>query len=184
VSPIRPATRIGTYPRDGRTLRLIANTESRIIPSQKSGIASPMLEKVVMMRSAHPPCLTAARMPSGTPMRIVSTRAPSASDRVTGKRCRIDCMTVSWSKNDVPRSPCTALPSQMPYCCTNGWSRCSSSRAWAMPSGVAFCPPAITRAGSPGRSCDSEKTMNETMMSSGISASTRRAMYAPIVRLR
>ena len=120
-------------------MRFTAKIESRIIPSQKSGIASPTLENVVMIRSAHPPCFTAARIPSGTPIRIVSTSAPSASDSVTGNRCRIDCMTVSWSKNDVTEVALHGVArARCRTAATNGLSRWSSSRAWAIPAGVAF----------------------------------------------
>ena len=96
---------------------------SSIVPSQNDGMVMP-----AMLSSAHRVVrparrAVAIRQPSG----IASTPpapapAPSAP-AVTPTRGRISSSTGRPVQTLVPRSPCSARPSQWPYCTSRDWSR-------------------------------------------------------------
>ena len=83
--------------------------------SQKSGMATAMLEPTVTMRSRAVPWCSPDRMPAGTPIRMATTMPPTATLSVTGKRAAIPDATVSFSNRELPRLPCSAARSQFQY---------------------------------------------------------------------
>ena len=63
-----------------------ANSTTRMIASQKSGMAIPVLDPMVATRSLDVPGRVPAMIPAGSPMRMETTNPPRASDRVSGNR--------------------------------------------------------------------------------------------------
>src|SRR5919202_5492782 len=90
--------------------------------------------------------MTPAGMPSRSPTRMLRI----ASSSVIGIRSTIVAPTLRPVRCETPKSPCTACPSQSPYCTGSGWSRPNffviSARACGLRSS-----PASTSAGLPGR---------------------------------
>ena len=92
------------------------------------------------MRSTTPPLLSAAAMPAAPPIRTAITSASPAIDRSTGRAVRMLSDTGTVVNHERPRSPCSAFPSQVTYCCQRGTSRPNSCFIRAMSAGVAVSP--------------------------------------------
>ena len=105
----------GVYPRAGSHSNFTANTMTSNMASQKSGMATAMLEPTVTPRSRAVPWCSPATMPDGTPSRMATTMPPAATLRVTGKRTAMPEATVSLLKRELPRFPCSAALSQFQY---------------------------------------------------------------------
>src|SRR5438552_1040090 len=90
-----------------------AKKTTRIIASQKSGIAMPTLVPNVTARSRHVPGLRPATIPAGMPITKETNIAPNVRPSVTGKRLAMPSAT-DWLpvNNGRPRSPRTACVSQ------------------------------------------------------------------------
>ena len=73
-----------TQPIDGRRWVFTAKRTTRIMASQKSGMAIPRLEPKVIKRSSQLPGCVPARIPAGIPISNETNIAPSARLRVTG----------------------------------------------------------------------------------------------------
>jgi hypothetical protein len=76
-------------------------------------------------------------MPSGTAVRIAISIVSSVSATVGSMRCRMRVETGSPEKIEVPRSPRTTWPIQMPIWIGRGRSRPRLARMRAMSWGVA-----------------------------------------------
>jgi hypothetical protein len=126
-----------------------------------------------MNRSGHRPRNIADRIPAGSPINRDSTMAPPASDSVAGMRCTIASVTFCDENSDVPRSPCSALPTQRAYCSITGSSSPNRVLVSSICSSVAFSPASVT-AGSPGTSSTRENTISDTRKSTGIMMRIRR----------
>ena len=91
----------------------------------------------ITSRSTSDAFFHAASTPSGTPTPTLMSMAKSVSPMVASVRWRISVDTGRPEKIDVPRSPRTMRPSQMPTCVTKGSFRPSLARMRAMSSDVA-----------------------------------------------
>ena len=87
-----------------------------MMPSQKSGMDMPKRPNSIEQRSAIPPGLIAARMPSGTAITIAIPSESKVNSIVTGNRWLSKVVTDSLLRKSFPRSPCKTLPSHWPYC--------------------------------------------------------------------
>src|SRR5215472_1226364 len=139
-----------------------------------------------MLRSMLELRLVAAITPAVTPIRIAISRLVKASVAVKGTRVNISRITGSPVRMEMPRSPWNRRPRKLRYCCQKGRVRPSWWRRRSTSSAVAWGP-AITTAGSPGKSRISKKTTVATPSSVGIATSRRRATYVitpPVPLLR
>ena len=99
-----------------------------MIPSQKPGIASPLIATIVPIMSSREFGRIAERMPIGIATSSATAIAIAANWSVTGKRACIASQTGSLVRTERPRSPWSIRPSQSPYWTGSGWSRPSSRR--------------------------------------------------------
>ena len=72
-----------------------------------------MVAPKVARRSIHERGRSAAAIPAPSPTTTEISTAASVSDKVAGIRSSTASETRTELKNDVPRSPCTALPSHV-----------------------------------------------------------------------
>ena len=96
---------------------------TKIIASQKPGMATPSEATRLTTLSTQPLGLIAAITPMGMPVTSASTRAMATIKSVLGKARAMEVATFSPVSSDCERSPCTTLASQAPYCTRNGRSR-------------------------------------------------------------
>ena len=118
--------------------------------SQKSGMATAMLEPTVTPRSRSVPWCSPEMIPAGSPMRMAMNMPPAATLSVTGNRAAIPDATVSWLNSEFPRFPPSAALSQFQYWAKKPSFRCSCAVIFAISAGVALVPPARAMAGLPG----------------------------------
>ncbi len=88
--------------------------------NQKLGSAWPNTEIVRASRSIQELGRSAAMTPSGMAMTRAKPRAQTPRVIVTGNRAPIIEETGSLKKNEVPKSPRSALPAQSRYCAASG----------------------------------------------------------------
>jgi hypothetical protein len=81
----------------------------RITARKKIGIEIPINDPIRLRLSKIPPCLFAARNPSGKPMPIATIIAATASSIVAGKRFPISDVIVRCDAMLVPRSPSSVV---------------------------------------------------------------------------
>ena len=127
------------------------------------------------MTSIGVPLRAAETMPAGTPITSAISIEHTASSAVTGSLLASSSETGIRLRSDSPKSPRRTLPIQRPYCTTSGRSRWYFARIAATTAGSCSSP-ASAIAGSPGKSCWSEKISTETTNSVGTSTASRRAM--------
>ena len=94
----------------------MAKTSTPISPSQKLGTDSPISATLLAAQLAGPRRRTAAISPAPTPISAAIAMANMDSCRVTGMACPIELATGSPVREEVPRSPCRALPTYLTYC--------------------------------------------------------------------
>ncbi len=96
---------------------------TRIIASQKPGMATPSEATALTILSIQPFGLIAAITPIGMPVTSARISAMTTMSSVLGKARPIEVATFSPVSSDCERSPWAALASQEPYCTRNGRSR-------------------------------------------------------------
>src|ERR671913_1922837 len=116
-------------------------------------------------------------MPAITAIVKLTAKAPRASSKVTGARCRIKVVTGVPSIRDSPRSPCSTPPSQSTYWTTSGSLRPSRSRICSLACSEASGP-RMTVAGSPGMRFIIDQHTTLTMNSIGSVRSSLRIRNA------
>ena len=94
---------------------------------------------------------------------------------VFGKAREIEVATFSPDSSDCDRSPCTALPSHVPYCTRKGRSRPYTFLISSIRASVALSPASVT-AMSPGTSLSSENTMKVASRITGSACNRRPPM--------
>ena len=112
----------GREPVDGSQCKLIAKIDTRIMASQKFGMATPSEERTDTAVSAGEPPQRAAATPRGIPATIAITSAPATISNVFGSLSAMLRATGTPESSDRERSPRAALVSQCAYCTTSGWS--------------------------------------------------------------
>jgi hypothetical protein len=100
--------------------------------SQKLGSDAPARDARRMAWSGSRFRYSADMTPAGMAIKSDRRAAGMASCSVKGMRWRISVVTDRRVLYEVPRSPCTALPSQSKYWVINGRSRPSSTRTRSM----------------------------------------------------
>jgi hypothetical protein len=148
-----------------------------IRPSQYTGVDTPMTASEDSRWSAQRPrrvaAVTPTRMPTTAPNAVPST----ASSTVKGSLAMISETTGEPVRADVPMSPWTRFPRNTANWVHSGSSSPSCSRIRSTSCWLAWMP-AMTRAGSPGRSLTRATTMNDTPSSVTADAASRRPMYS------
>ena len=76
-------------PLEGSQPRFTENNMISIKPTQKVGNEKPRIERPMIVRPAKPSRRNPAQSPSGTPSRIDTSMATTASSSVAGRRCAI-----------------------------------------------------------------------------------------------
>ena len=84
------------------------------------------------------PRRTAASTPIGTPIAMIRTNAAMLSCTVAQSRPRTSFQAGRSEKIESPKSSCTTLARNLPYCTIMGSSRPSRSRAASIDSSVAL----------------------------------------------
>ena len=75
------------------------------IPSQNTGMETPIMAPVVKETSSHEFRFNAAMMPQGNPMMKAQSTEPAKSSRVMGSLCMNMGRTCSPVAMDTPQSP-------------------------------------------------------------------------------
>ena len=159
----------------GSQFSLSEISATRIMASQNPGIATPSEAIMLTILSTQPLGLIAATMPIGIPVTSASNSAMETISSVFGKALEIEVATFSPDSSDCDRSPCTALPSQVPYCARKGRSRPYTRLISVMRASVALSPASVT-AMSPGTSLSSENTMKVASRITGSACNRRLPM--------
>ena len=179
----RQSSHGATYPEAGSQPRWTANSSMSMIPSQKCGTDRPESARTLAATAIGLPWRTAAMMPVGMPITSAIAIEQTASSTVTGSLAAMSCDTGILFRIDSPKSPRSTRPIQIPYWMGTGRSRWYFWRIAATATGSCSSPASAT-AGSPGRSCWSEKMRTETKNNVGTSTTRRRRTYRGKVMAR
>ena len=163
-----------TYPDAGSQPRWTANSKMSMMPSQKCGTESPESARTLAATATGRPCLTAAMIPAGMPIRSAIAMEQTASSTVTGSLAASSWDTGILLRIDSPKSPRSTRPIQIAYWIGTGRSRWYFWRMAATATGSCSSPASATAA-SPGKSCWREKIRSETKNRVGTSTTSRRA---------
>jgi hypothetical protein len=157
-----------------------ANTTMSIMPSQKCGMATPEMAKVVTAISSRELRRIADTVPRGIPSNRPNSHAFRPNCTVKRSRATIWGNTSMPLRYDFPQSPRKMSASQTPYCTSTGRSSPKSFLILAYSAG-SMAPlssiPANKRAGSLGSQRTSAKTPRLTRSRVGIMFSSRRTRY-------
>ena len=131
------------------------------MPSQKSGMVTPIWLTTEVATSRRLPGRSAEMMPAGNAMSIPTSSAMTVSCSVAGSRDWIWGST-GWPVMRLrPQSPRKTPVNQFQYCTKKGSFSPMRSRSAATFCSLA-CTPSTTRAGSPGTSWMMRKTIKVT----------------------
>lgn len=162
----------------GSHLKFKQNISINMSARKNDGVETVRSDKTIMRLSANLLRWMAAMMPSSTPTAAPNSVPPTASVSVLGKRFASSSTTGLPEKIDVPKSPCSALPTKRKYWIYSGSFRPRRSRSYSLVSfGISM--PSIMSTGSPGISRTIMNTISDKMNNMGITCRIRLTMYFP-----
>ena len=175
IGPVRPV--------NGNSAHLKPTYWIRIRPIKNTGMETPATEQAMMMRSVMRPRLTAASVPSASPLGTAISIPPSMSSTVGPMVIASSSLTILLEMIERPRSP---RRTRRMY--SKNWtgierSRPSSRRIAAMVSALASGP-AMIIAGSAGTTCSRQKQRKRTPSKAGNEISRRWTICCPMRRQR
>ena len=150
---------------------------------KNTGIDTPATEHAMMMRSVMRPRLTAASVPSASPIGTASSIAPSISSTVGPMVIASSSLTIRLEMMERPRSPRSTRRMYSKNWIGIDLSRPSSRRIAAMVSALASGP-AMIIAGSAGTTCNRQKQRKRTPSKAGNEISRRWTICCPMRRQR